>query len=774
MRRKLSSTVAQRCRLLAGLAGVLASVVGALGLVGWALGEPHLTRVASPFRPILPHTSIGLVLEGAALVLLAKARAPRRVSLAGRILALTAVLVGAIELYEWQRARPVFLDRAFTTPAPTFLTALGVVVVGVSLLLLDVRTSRRRQSPAQYLVIACLASALVVVVGYIYQEPTLYELPVETFPALGMALPSAAGLAFLCIGLLCARPGVGLMASVTSGSLGGAFARRFLLAVLAAPLVGLIGMAGERLFGWEQEVAEGLLAASGMVVGAALILTTARSLNHVDAARQRALEEVLEWKDFFDRAAWGAVLTGADGTILKANAAYATLHGYEPGELEGLPIARLVPEARRAELAELFARVDDVGHRRFECERERKDGTRFHSVIDATAVRRGDGSLSHYVTYLQDISEQKAAEQAQARLAAIVETSEDAILSSDTNAVLLTANAAAERLFGYSAEELIGRSATMFLPPEQSDEIERHLVRIRRGEHVIGFETVRMRKDGSRFPASVTISPVRDRDDRITMVSSVVRDITALKELERQREEWASLVAHDLRQPLNAISLHAQVALLRFERTEPNAVTRGVDSLRQILASTQRLDRMVGDVGDVSRIEANRLSLELSQVDLGVVVNELLARTAPMTAGRAVSSRTNGVPRRVTVDPARIEQVLSNLISNALKYGDPGTEIAVDIEWRDADVGIAVTNHGPGIGPVDLGRIFSRFERTASARASRVPGLGVGLYICRGLVEAHGGRLWVDSTPHATTTFHVDLPAPRIAKSVEMFAQGEK
>ncbi len=494
-----------------------------------------------------------------------------------------------------------------------------------------------------------------------------------------------------------------------------------------------------------------------------LILTTARSVDHLDATRQRALEEVLQWKEFFDRAAWGAVLTSVDGKIIKANAAYAKMHGYDLAELEALPVASLVSLSGRAELPDLFVRLAELGHLQFECERERKDGTYFLAVIDATAVRRADGTVSHFAAYMQDISERKAAEQAQARLAAIVETSEDAILSSDTNAVLLTANAAARRLFGYSTEELIGHSATMFLPPEQKDEVEAILERIRRGEHVIGFDTVRMRKDGTRFPASVTISPVRDRNGRITMVSSVVRDVTELKELERHREEWATFVAHDLRQPLGAIALHSQLVSRLLRRTAVPLPPDILDSVQHILASTRRLDRMVDDLTDVSRIEAGRLRVDLREADLGSVISEFVARTAPMTEGRPVRLKTKGTPCRVVVDPARIEQVLSNLLSNALKYGDPGTEIAIDIEWKEGEVELGLTDHGPGIPRDQLRRVFGRFARTTAAFSSGVPGLGVGLYICRGLVEAHGGRIWVDSTPHVTTTFHIALPAAAVS-----------
>jgi PAS domain S-box-containing protein len=727
------------------------------------VGARHLTSISLAFRPMAPHTAVSLALSGAALVLLATRRSHGSRRFVGRALAAASALVGGIELYECLARRPILVDHLFSSAGPQLLTGLSVVVVAAGLLSLDVRTRRRGRAPAQYLALACAMIALVIIAGYVFQEPSLYDLTLPALPALGMALPSALALALLGIGLLCARPETGLMAIVVSRDLGGALARRFLLAVVLAPVAGLVGLAGEMFHLWEQEVAEALLSVTAMVVGVSLVVTTARSLNRLDAMRRQALEEVLEWKEFFDRAAWGAVLTSADGRILRANAEYATMHGYEPGELETLSVSRLLPDSRAMDVPALFARVCRLGHLRFEIERQRRDGTNFPAVVDATAVTRADGTVSHCVAYVQDISEQKAAERAQARLVAIVASSDDAILSSDANGVLLTANPAAERLFGYSSDELLGRSATVFLPPERQSEVATYLERIRRGEHVIGVETVRIRKDGTRFPAALTLSPVRDRDGRIAMVSSIVRDISRQKELERQREEWASLVAHDLRQPLSTIALHTQVLSKCVDRQDPASTEQVTESTQKILTATGRLDRMVDDLTDVSRIEANRLRIEVRPIDLEALIRDFIERTAPLTTGRPVRLSSRGSRRRVGVDPARIEQVLGNLVSNALKYGEPGSEVVVDVVWRKDEVEVAVTNHGHGIPPEEVGRLFSRFERTSEARASGAPGLGVGLYICRGLVEAHGGRIWVESAAHATTTFHFTLPAAAVA-----------
>src|SRR5262249_28857809 len=157
------------------------------------------------------------------------------------------------------------------------------------------------------------------------------------------------------------------------------------------------------------------------------------------------------------------------------------------------------------------------------------------------------------------------------------------------------------------------------------------------------------------------------------------------------------------------IALHAHVAAERLERPDPRVTDRMKESLERILTATKRLDRMVGDLSDVSRIEASHLKLDLRPVDLAQIVDDLVARMAPLTAGRPLRREERGVSRHVTVDPGRMEQVLDNLLSNALKYGDRGTEIGLDVEWTSDQVKIAITNQGAGIASEDLARVFERF-----------------------------------------------------------------
>jgi signal transduction histidine kinase len=269
---------------------------------------------------------------------------------------------------------------------------------------------------------------------------------------------------------------------------------------------------------------------------------------------------------------------------------------------------------------------------------------------------------------------------------------------------------------------------------------------------------------GETTPIAMSVAPIRDASERAT-VGSVLsfHDITPVKELERLRAEWSSIVAHDLRQPLHTIATYSSL-LLRAAGNERD-VERFVEQIR---GNVTRLDRMIGDLMDLSRLEARRLELSLRREPLPAIVRAAVERIALDASDREVQVRVHGDPPPAEIDPDRIAQVMDNLLSNAIKYGDPGTPVVVDVEGKDGQVSVAVTNQGKGIAPADVGRLFHRFERPDLARGAgeghppkgvRRGGVGLGLYITRGLVEAHGGKISVESTPGAKTIFRFTLPA---------------
>ncbi|MGZ3452236.1 MAG: ATP-binding protein [Polyangiales bacterium] len=263
---------------------------------------------------------------------------------------------------------------------------------------------------------------------------------------------------------------------------------------------------------------------------------------------------------------------------------------------------------------------------------------------------------------------------------------------------------------------------------------------------------VRRTDDGRDVPVVVSATPIWSRAGVLLGAVEVIQDISALRELENLREQWTSVIAHDLRQPLAVIALSAQSVARRASLDE--GASR---AMQVIIDSCAKLERMARDLLDASRIEARNLTLERSTVELPPLVHEIVERAIAVMRGVPARVEIRDTIPPVSLDPGRFEQVLFNLLSNAAKYGDQTSEVLVTVEADEGFVEVSVKNRGPCIDPDEIGRLFSRFGRTGAARKRR-EGAGLGLYITKGLVEAHGGRISVESKGDETT-FRCRLPA---------------
>lgn len=346
-----------------------------------------------------------------------------------------------------------------------------------------------------------------------------------------------------------------------------------------------------------------------------------------------------------------------------------------------------------------------------------------------------------------------------ARLETVFENSPAAIVFVEAETDRIYENKAAQGFFGRPLRSEAGRRQYLgqILGPDAGplplDDLPTS--RALRGEVVLGAELIVRRLDGREIPALVNAAPVRDPEGDITGAVAILQDITPLK-LERLREEFISVVTHDLRTPISVISGFAEFLNRRAEKQEMNVPEkRAIEGIR---TSTRRLNRMVQDLQDASRIEAHRLALEKQKVDISTLVRDVVDRLSGLLAPHPVRLEVPPVPSMVEVDPERIEQVLINLLTNAAKYSPPESEIVVGVEAGPSEVVVYVRDRGQGIQPEDIPKLFSRFYRTREARASGHEGLGIGLYISKGLVEAHGGRIWVESKPGEGSKFYFSLP----------------
>jgi PAS domain S-box-containing protein len=362
------------------------------------------------------------------------------------------------------------------------------------------------------------------------------------------------------------------------------------------------------------------------------------------------------------------------------------------------------------------------------------------------------------------------ARDARAYLAAIVESSEDAIISKDLNGIIQSCNAAAERIFGYSAEELLGQSVRKLIPPDRHQEEDEILARIRRGDRVAHFETVRVRKDGQPIDVSITVSAVRDENGVIIGASKVARDVSERQRLlaaeraargeaeraSRIKDEFVAMVSHELRTPLNAILGWTQ--LMSRSPTDLALIERGLD----VVARNTRLQaQLVSDLLDISRIVEGKLGLATETVDLREVVRDAIDTVTQEATAKDIHLVDDLEDRPITVvgDAARLQQIVWNLLSNAIKFTPQAGGVRVTLRAEDGRAIIVVTDTGAGIRDDVLPYIFDRFHQADRTVSRRYGGLGLGLAIVKHLVELHHGDVRAESAGLGQgATFTVRLP----------------
>lgn len=348
-----------------------------------------------------------------------------------------------------------------------------------------------------------------------------------------------------------------------------------------------------------------------------------------------------------------------------------------------------------------------------------------------------------------------------AELAAIVDSSLDAIISKTLDGVITSWNPAAQRLYGYTAEEAIGRNVAFLASQDRPDEIPALLERLRRGERVEPYDTVRIRKDGSPIEVSLTVSPMRDSAGNLIGASAIARDISQRKVAEREREAVLAVVAHDLRSPLTAIKGNADL-LQRQAAGGAIPSERIAERAASISTSVATMTMQIDELLDAARLRAGE-SLELVRrpTDLVDIAYRLAADVQETTTRHTIDVRPLESELVGEWDAMRIERVLGNLLGNAIKYSPDGGDISVEIRRAVREgqpcASLAVRDQGVGIPSRDLERIFEHYQR-ASNVVGRFPGEGIGLAGAKHVIEQHGGAITVESQEGQGSTFTVWLP----------------
>ena len=471
-----------------------------------------------------------------------------------------------------------------------------------------------------------------------------------------------------------------------------------------------------------------------------------------------------------DNAPIGMALVALDGHFVRVNQTLAEITGYTPDELTKLTFQDLThPDDVNTdvELMKKLARGDIPRYQIEKCY-VRKDQSIVDVVVNRAVLRGPDGGARYYITQIEDITARKRAEKAlrlsEAKFSGIVSIAADAIISVDEDQRITLFNEGAEKVFGYAKEEMIGTALDRLIP-ERLRAIHREHVahfgaaqefarKVDEGRGIFG-----LRKNGEEFPAEASISKVTVGG--ATFFSVVMRDITRRKSREEalrraiaERDDVLGIVAHDLRNPLSTIMM--QAALL--ERPEPEPDRRDPTARLVITRSARRMNSLIQDLLDIAVVEAGQLKVARERLPAPELAREAV-ETQSSLASRSGLELHLDVGRGVGDvwgDRNRLLQVFDNLIGNAIKFTPEGGRITVSVALDHEELVFSVADTGRGIAPESVPHVFDRFWQAAT-RARRL-GAGLGLPITKGIVEAHGGRIWVESTLERGSTFFFTIP----------------
>ena len=453
-----------------------------------------------------------------------------------------------------------------------------------------------------------------------------------------------------------------------------------------------------------------------------------------------------------------------DGVITSWNKGAEKVYGYTAEEAIGQIVPMLIPHHRKNEEAEIVCRIlrgEIIDH--YETERIRKDGQILNISLTVSPIKDANGKIIGVSKIARDITIHKKAEEELFKLASIVNHSDDAIYSNTLDGLIITSwNKGAEKIYGYTAEEAIGQTVPMLIPPHRSNEEQEIVSRILHGEIVDHFETERISKNGELLSMSLTVSPIKDDSGKITGVSKIARNITEKKKIEeelqivvKELESFTYSVSHDLRAPLRIINGYADIITNEYGEGLDEDVKK---MLTTIASNVKRMGRLIDDLLEFSRL--GRKEPTVHETDMNAIVQNVLNEQLKIFGSKTYKV-TSGNLERCFCDSSLIKNVWQNLISNALKYSskveDPKIEIGC--HKRKTETVYYIKDNGAGFNMEYYNKLFGVFQRLH--KVSEYEGTGVGLALSQRIVLKHGGRIWAESEEGKGSTFYFSIPASK-------------
>jgi PAS domain S-box-containing protein len=766
-------------------AGIAVSVTGLLVLAGWALDLTVLKSLSPGFVSMKPNTALAFVLAGGSLQALYNSPSNQYLRAAALAAAFAVALIGLITLSEYLYGWDLNIDELFfsedaapiATDSPARMgpnSALCLFLIGVSLMVLDIR---RCYPVAQVLTLVSALVSLTAFIGYVYGVESLYG-PGSTN---GMALHAAVCFLLLSAGVLLTRQDHGLLVIVTSDAAGGVMARRLLPAAIVIPFaLGWLTVLGRRAGFHGPEFAVFLVVIWSIVSFAALTWWNSGSLYRLDVVRKRAEEDLTKGRAQLAEAQRIAHVGSAEWDIAANAVTWSDelyrICGYEPNAVA--PdfrsfLDRVHPEDRGTVEQSIANSLRTGEPFALDYRILRPDRTMRMIHGEGRIVDDEDGEPLKLLSTAQDITERKQIEEAlrenEARTRSIIDFANDAFITIDAAGVITDWNPQAEATFGWSRSDVIGRALADTVIPVQHR--EEHLEGLHR--YVISgdgpmlnqrLEMEALHRDGHLFPVEMTVVPIRwgrghifsvfmrDITERKRAQEALARQTEELTRINAELEDFTHSVSHDLKEPLRGIEAFAGFIAEDYGDKLDEQGQRYVNVLRE---SAVRMKDLIDDLLQLSRI--GRTRYEYAPVPLRSLVEDVSLELNYSLQEKHAELWIDPELPTVACDKVRIREVFKNLISNAVKYNDkPRPQINISCTSDNGAVTLSVRDNGIGIDLDYHEKIFKIFQRLH--HREEYEGTGVGLAICKKVVEAHGGRIWVESAPGNGTTFLFTLP----------------
>lgn len=438
------------------------------------------------------------------------------------------------------------------------------------------------------------------------------------------------------------------------------------------------------------------------------------------------------------------------------------MYGYSAEEIIGRSFSILVHSGNADEVADILGKIR-AGRRvkHYETTRIRKDGSAFPVSLAISPIHDSTGTLIGASSITRDRTEHK---QASKYARDILESAPDAMVIADKAGTILIINAQTEKLFGYHRDEMLGQPVELLIPnrfrEKHPSKREGFFADSEARPMGVGLELYGLRKDGREFPIEISLSPIETKKG--LLVAAAIRDVTShkqmirrLEEMNELRNEFVAVVAHDLRAPMMSISGFAHMLTEQWDAIDDDTK---LQYLQIIARNTDGLAEFVEDVLQVARIEAGGYGYDIRPFDVRSFAQDVLNEAVGTNGDRRFEFiAPEGLPLALG-DEGRQRQILTNLLSNAVKFSPTERPIVVRLSYTDDLVQVSVTDGGMGIAKDDLTKLFQKSGQLFRSGVQKTPGNGLGLYICKTLVEAQGGRIWCESNPNHGSTFFYTIP----------------